>query len=317
MVLHRASVEELCRALAEASARGERITGFDLRALDRVREYTPEDMTVTVEAGLTLEALQQRLAERGQWLPIDPPHADRLSIGALLATNASGPRRHGYGTIREHLIGLRVALADGRLIKAGGKVVKNVAGYDLCKLFVGSFGSLGVIVEATFKVQPLPESEQFVQAGCESLEQAGRLIEAVVESGLTPVVLDLHNLSPLPPRPAPRLTAVLGFAGTREEVAWQIDQARAAGFHSPADLEHEARFWAAGSVGAPRKLSVLPSKLSEAIVTLGDVSFIARAGNGVIYYRGGPEPPKAELPLKLMQRVKESYDPKHLLPECP
>src|SRR5438552_3360089 len=107
-------------------------------------------MTVTVETGLTLAALQARLAERGQWLPIDPPNPQTATLADILNANGSGPHRFGFGTIREHLLGLTVALADGRLIHSGGKVVKNVAGYDLCKLFVGSHGTLGVAVEATF-----------------------------------------------------------------------------------------------------------------------------------------------------------------------
>jgi len=111
------------------------------------------------------------------------------------ADQASGPRRFGYGTIRDYLIGLKVVLADGTLISSGGKVVKNVAGYDLTKLFIGSHGSLGVIVEATFKLRPLPELEKFVQAKCDSLEKADAFIEAVLNSELTPIVVDLHNQS--------------------------------------------------------------------------------------------------------------------------
>jgi glycolate oxidase FAD binding subunit len=101
------------------------------------------------------------------------------SIAEILNSNASGPRRLGYGTIREHLLGITVAMADGRLIHSGGKVVKNVAGYDLCKLFVGSRGSLGVLVEATFKVGPLPEVERFVAARCDSPVDTVRWLGAV------------------------------------------------------------------------------------------------------------------------------------------
>src|SRR5439155_25100635 len=125
---------------------------------------------------------------------IDPPNTEKLSIGDLLSKNWSGPRRFGYGTIRDYVIGMKVALADGRIISSGGKVVKNVAGYDLGKLFIGSGGSLGTIVEATFKLRPVPEAEQFVQARCGSLENAGMLLEAVVAADVTPVVLDFHNL---------------------------------------------------------------------------------------------------------------------------
>src|SRR5262249_53895914 len=153
MILRPSNKDELVqglRAVAQQSDGTERVERVDLRALDRLVEHTPEDLTVTVEAGLTLARLQEALARRGQWLAIDPPNPESLSIGALLSTNASGPRRFGFGTIREHLIGLQVALADGRLVRSGGKVVKNVAGYDLLKLFIGARDSLGFIVEATF-----------------------------------------------------------------------------------------------------------------------------------------------------------------------
>lgn len=315
MLLKPASFTELADALSAATVRGERVGEVDLTALNRVVEHTPEDMTVTVEAGMTLAMLQAQLTPRGQWLPIDPPHPGRLTVGALLATNASGPRRFGCGTIREHVIGLKVALADGRLIKSGGKVVKNVAGYDLGKLFIGSHGSLGVIVEAAFKLRPRPEAEQFVQAQCESLAQAGSLVESVLESEITPTVLDLHNQpSTLDSRPS-TLAVVVGFAGTREEVEWQRSRARELGISEPSNLEHEETFWADES--AVRRWSVLPSTAVEAIRQLGVVPFVARAGNGVIYYRGGPEPPKEELPVKLMHRVKGEFDPKHILTGLP
>src|SRR6185503_10819360 len=159
MKLCPSSAEELARSLRDASQAASRIERIDLSALSRILEHAPEDMTVTVEAGATLASLQRALASRGQWLPVDPPHPERLTLAGLLDTNASGPRRAGFGTIRDYVIGLRVALADGRLIRSGGKVVKNVAGYDLMKLFIGARGTLGVIVEVTFKLLPLPEAE--------------------------------------------------------------------------------------------------------------------------------------------------------------
>jgi FAD/FMN-containing dehydrogenase len=305
-----ATVAELQQHLAAAHARGEAVPGADLRALDRVFEYTPEDLTVTTQAGLTLAALQAHLGQRGQWLPLDPPRADTITIADALNWDASGPRRFGCGTAREHLIGLKVVLADGRLIKSGGKVVKNVAGYDLAKLFVGARGTLGVIVEATFKVLPRPEAEAFVAARSAALPEAAALIERVRESALTPVVLDLHNLAVRSP------TLVLGFAGTREEVDWQLGEAAKLGVREPASLDYERSFWTEPTA-PPRRLSVLPTRLTEAIQALGDVEFVARAGNGEIYHRGGPEPPAPDLPVKLMKRVKEAFDPKRILPEFP
>ena len=372
MILQPASIDELVERLRHAHASRERVAAWDLRALDRIVEHAPEDMTVTVESGITLAALQGQLAHRRQWLPIDPPHADQTTIGSILAANASGPRRFGFGTVREHLIGIKVALADGTLIKAGGKVVKNVAGYDLCKLFIGSRGTLGVIVEATFKLRPLPEAEQFVQARCESLSQASALVQQVLASDLTPVVVDWHNLKhPEPPpcietdrgidvrpltRPAgtlspsegeragvrgipsdsrpfpaaevlslalpdvvrsPALSVVVGFAGTQREVEAQVTQARMLGLNTPAGLEHETAFWASTKWDHCHHLSVLPEKLADRLGGLGDVAFIARAANGVAYYHGGEPSPKAEQPRHLWQRVKDAYDPRHILPDLP
>ena len=191
MILRPSSREDLSAGLEAANKAGERVDGFDLASLAAIVRHTPEDMTVCVEAGATLDALQSRLRKGGQWLPVDPPRSETLTIGALLAGNRSGPRRLGYGTVREHLLGIQVALADGRLIKAGGNVVKNVAGYDLCKLFVGSRGALGCIIEATFKLRPLSEKEQFLRVDCATLDEAEKLLERTLESELTPVVLDL------------------------------------------------------------------------------------------------------------------------------
>ena len=316
MILQPSNLEDLKKTLADAISRGEKVDGIKLSAFHRVLEYAPEDMTVTVETGITLAALQAELAKRGQWLPIDPSRPEHLAIGALLANNESGPRRFGYGTIREHLIGIKVMLADGRVVAGGGKVVKNVAGYDLCKLFIGSRGALGVIIEATFKLRPLPESEKFVQMECESAEKSGSFLDAVFESDLAPVVLDLHNLShpnsqhsALSTQHSTTITMVIGFAGAREDVEWQLARAGELGANQPSSLDHDARFWADKNAGSLRKLSVAPSGVAGAVALLGNAPFVARAGNGVIWHRGGPESPKADLPLNLIRRVKDAFDP--------
>ena len=348
MLLRPANLLELTDTLTAAHDRGETVDSFDLTALNRLLEHTPEDMTATVETGMTLGELQSRLAARRQWLPVDPPGADELTLGALLATNATGPRRFGYGTVRDYLLGAKVALADGTLIAPGGKVVKNVAGYDLAKLFIGSRGSLGVLAEATFKLRPLPETERFVHAQCDSFGQAGRLLEAVLSSEVTPVVLDLHNLS-APPR---RYSLVVGFAGTREDVDWQLERAATLGVNQPATLDYEREFWNNTSVGTlsagtlsvgtlspaspspfptsqalerhqtasttspVQKISVLPSRLIETLQGLS-APFVSRAGNGIVYYRGAPLPKPAEAPFQLSLRLKQTWDPKNILPPPP
>ena len=145
-----------------------------LRRLGRVLEHEPGDLTATAEAGITLDALQAALGTGGQWLPLDPPASATATLGGVLAANAAGPRRQGYGTARDLVIGMRVVAADGQLIRAGGKVVKNVAGYDLVKLYIGSLGTLGIIVDATLKLRPRPETEGACWATFATLEGGGR-----------------------------------------------------------------------------------------------------------------------------------------------
>jgi glycolate oxidase FAD binding subunit len=316
---------QLAELIAASHARAERISSIDLRQMNRVIELAPEDMTVTVEAGLSLGALQRALAKHRQWLPIDPPNGETISIHEVLSKDLSGPRRFGCGTIREHLIGMKVVLADGRVIKSGGKVVKNVAGYDLAKLFIGARDSLGIIAEATFKLRPWPAVERFVGRQLAEIAEAKAVIRAVLDSDLTPVVLDAHRLAGKVDSLALRgesITGrsatsaafiVLGFAGTRAEVEWQLGVARALGVETETDLDYETAFW---SDSAPvNRLSVLPSRLTQTIDDLGPRPFIARAGNGVIYFRGEMIPLKSNPPRELPGQLKNAYDPKNILPD--
>jgi len=145
---------------------------LSLARLDAVIEHEPADLTVTCQAGITLGRLRQHLASSGQTVPLDPALPGEATIGGLLAADAFGPSRLAYGTARDFTIGMRVVTADGRLTRAGGKVVKNVAGYDLCKLYIGSLGTLGVIAETTFKVIPLPKAERALTLAFDSVEAA-------------------------------------------------------------------------------------------------------------------------------------------------
>jgi FAD/FMN-containing dehydrogenase len=322
MILQPSNREELATLLSSASQRAERIKGVDLSRLARLIDHQVEDMTARVEGGMKLADFQQQLRQRGQWLPVDPPAPDRLTVAELLATDASGPRRFGCGTVRDHVIGLTVALADGRLIRSGGNVVKNVAGYDLMKLFVGGRGSLAIIVEVTFKLRPVPESEKFVEAICPSAGHANKLAEAVLDSELTPTVLDLHNHSSA----GGRMTLVLGFAGTVEEVDWQLASAAGLELTQPASLDYDHEFRAAN--GRLCKESVLPSRMAETIARLDGARFVARFGNGIIYHDAPAQVPasnstqavRGELTgpvAALTLRLKDEFDPKRILPEPP
>ncbi len=137
---------------------------IDLRSRRAIREYEPRDLTIAVECGITAAQLEQTLREHRQFLPLDAPNAPQASVGGVLAAAWSGPRRHRYGRPRDLLIGSEFALADGTLARAGGMVVKNVAGYDLSRLFVGSMGSLAILLRANFKALPLPESTRIFLA---------------------------------------------------------------------------------------------------------------------------------------------------------
>ena len=152
------------------------------RLLNRVVEYEPADLTLTVQAGITMAALAEELRRHGQFLPLDAP--DDATLGGVLATGAFGPRRHAYGPVRDWVLGVRVVHADGRVTKAGGRVVKNVAGYDMTKLYLGSLGTLGVIVEASLRVTPLPAAEETWAAVCPSSTEAARLALDVASRGL-------------------------------------------------------------------------------------------------------------------------------------
>jgi glycolate oxidase subunit GlcD len=134
------------------------------RRLTKFVNHEPADLVATAEAGLTLREFQQRLREQGQWLPVDPPDDGSATLGGVVATALAGPQNSGFGPLRSFVIGLRAILADGTAIKAGGRVVKNVAGYDLCKLFTGSYGTLGLITEITFKLRPWPAERRTVVA---------------------------------------------------------------------------------------------------------------------------------------------------------
>ncbi len=312
-----ASQPESWRRLAAALQAGARV---DLSPLTQIRRYAPEDLTITVEGGLTLDALQAHLRRHGQWLPLDPPGAGSLPIAEILDRNLSGPRRHGYGTIREHLLGLRVALANGEIIRSGGEVVKNVAGYDLLKLFVGAERSLGVIVEAAFKLQPVPAAESTVTRPCASWDDTANCLEQLEPSPITPVVFDLHNLTP---RTGAIATLVLVFAGSREEVAWQVNQVRALGFTENPSAGEGA--WPADPARGgplPRRHSVLPSRLLDAVRALHPAPFVARAGLGVLEFLG-PSPASfsdsapGPAASALMHELKKTFDPHGLLPPLP
>lgn len=164
--------------------------------LDGVVDHAVGDMTVTVQAGMTFAALQTRLAKHNQWIPLDPVYANQATVGGILATRDAGSLRHRYGGVRDLCLGLTFVRSDGQMAKAGGRVVKNVAGYDLMKLFAGSFGTLGIVTELTLRAYPLPERSGTVLVRGEmgkagEIEEVANFTQELRQSTLTPTAFDI------------------------------------------------------------------------------------------------------------------------------
>ncbi len=246
LVVSPGSIEEVCEMMKLAASAGWAVTpagamtwldaGQLLRRSDvvvstarlsQIIEHEPADLVAITGAGVTLKDFNGALGAKGQWLPIDPPDDGRATIGGVVATGLGGAQQFGYGPPRKHVIGMKVVMADGKLIKAGGRVVKNVAGYDLCKLFTGSYGTLGVLVEVNFKLRPLPfETRTIVAEGSRLNLLAGA--RRVIADALFPVAAEI-----LSPRSAQELgwsdgrehAMVIRFAGSPSGVAMQSKRA--------------------------------------------------------------------------------------------
>ena len=192
---------------------------LDLTGLDQVIEYNPDDLTITVQAGISAGALAARLAPHRQWLALDPPGVASRTVGGIVATNASGPRRVRYGTARDLLLGVRFVQADGVVTWGGSKVVKSVSGYDVPKLMVGALGTLGVLAEVTLRLHPLPETERSWLVLFENPRAAQALVDRVIDSALQPSRLELFN-----ERALRHVSAESAGAGVAVSIA-SVDQA--------------------------------------------------------------------------------------------
>jgi glycolate oxidase FAD binding subunit len=344
--------------------------------LSRVVDYPARDMTITVEAGVRVADLQRTLSAEGQRLAVDLPHPERATIGGALAVNAAGPRRYGLGTLRDYLIGVSAVDGRGRTFKAGGRVVKNVAGYDLCKLLVGSLGTLAVITQVTLKLKPLPEGAAWLWCVLPDWKCGDAVLERLVVSAARPVALELLSEGAAAsvaaetgeklPTDAPVLA--VGLEGTTAEVDWQVqtlcDEIRAAGVRQLTRVDGAAAavLWTAlteyrttAEEPLTFKANLRPSRVVEFLEGASRVGarVQAHAGNGIVWghlpdgvtsataartllepllaqARGGGgnllvvdcDPAwKTELPVfgapeagvPLMARLKQKFDPDHLL----
>jgi len=270
------------------------------RRLNRVLAHAHADLTAEVEAGATLDELNTALAQHRQWLPIDRA-GDESTVGGAIATNDAGPLRHRYGSPRDLLIGIRLATTDGRVVKAGGNVVKNVAGYDLGKLVSGSFGSLAVVVSATFKLLPIPAASHTLSTTFADADTVAGVVARLSESQLEPACVELTARHARQESAPYRL--LVRFATSPAAAAAQVEQARAlVGDGELITGEAETALWrryqarAAASAGTIVRLSWLPALLPQVLALVdeigdsnGTIELVARAavGTGLVRLGGG------------------------------
>lgn len=191
--------------------------GIDLTGMNQVVDYPARDMTITVQAGITMARLNEILAAERQRLPIDVPQPQRATVGGSIACNMSGPRRLGFGTFRDYVIGIRFIDDQGHEVQGGGRVVKNVAGYDLCKLHTGALGSLGIITQVTLKLRPMPEAHVSVTFSC-PVSSLGETLDRLHASATRPAYVEAEGMG------GDRCQIVVGFEDNAAAVAWQVDQ---------------------------------------------------------------------------------------------
>ena len=297
------------RAIGGGTALGEvpvgDVTEVRLDKLNRVIDYPARDMTITVEAGIRMNELSRILNAENQRLPIDVPQGEQATLGGVIATNWSGPRRLGCGTMRDYVIGISAIDATGRRFSAGGRVVKNVAGYDICKLLVGSRGELAIITQVTLKLRPKPETSALVSLSFGSARQVEAVLVRLMNSATRPMAIEVLN--PYTPNSvaeaqSQRFLLCVGYEGAEREVRWQVETliAEAQPFEpcsakslfgsdaEPAWAEL-TEFAVSGVMPSARspltfKASVLPSRTMEFLQLATEAGIFAKAhaGNGIV-----------------------------------
>jgi D-lactate dehydrogenase (cytochrome) len=333
------STQELSEIMAQAAAERWTVTAVGGMAflekpssnlivhtnrLDRIIEHEPADLIAVAQPGVTLTAFNQKLGENGQWLPLDPPDDGRATLGGVVATGLGGAQQFGYGRPRGSVIGMTVVLAGGSIIKAGGRVVKNVAGYDLCKLFTGSYGTLGIITELIFKLRPRPAREVTVIAtgSINDLLAAGRTL---VDARLFPVAVELVSsaLGKQLDIDTDETTAglLVRFAGNDRTVAYQIEQTlvqlESSGVKSSEVLENDSQLWQS-LAALPIKnrpssaTGLLPSTLASATGSFpAEALWHAGIADGRLRTFNSSTTRKLLDPLS--QRIKQQLDPFNLM----
>ena len=319
------SIDEVAEVVKLAAVQGWTVTptgGFEANAdlvvstsrLNQIIEHEPADLIAVAQAGVKLTDFNAKLGENGQWLPLDPPDDGSATLGGVVATGLGGPQQFGYGRPRGTVIGMKVVLADGSVIKSGGRVVKNVAGYDLSKLFTGSFGTLGIITEINFKLRPRPEREATVviKGATGSLLAVAN---SIVAERLFPVAVEIIS---------PAFAALIGivtnepvllvrFAGNEVGVKYQTEQALKHGGEVIADDEWIWRSVAAAPLQS--RAGVLPSRLPALIKDIdlsGALWQIGAADGRIRMSDNKPSTDRRDSAEFLMKRVKQQLDPSNL-----
>jgi len=264
-------------------------------------DHVAGDLVATVPAGASLDAVNAVLKRERQWIPLDPPRSHRATIGGIIATNDSGPRRHRFGAPRDLIIGIEIALVDGRTAKAGGRVVKNVAGYDLSKLMCGSLGTLAVVTNATFKLSPVAPFSQTVVATLADLRKLSDLALALADAPVSPSAIELQ--SP-PHRLLVRFETTEGAAAAQTTIAIEICATHGATSNvitGQAEIDawraHESRIFSAA--GTVVKLAVLPTDVADMLSAIQRLTAAAgvecaisgRGALGIVLVRLGGDPP--------------------------
>jgi glycolate oxidase FAD binding subunit len=261
-------------------------------ALNRVLEYEPRDLTISVEAGLPWREFTALLCQNRQMVPLDPPFAGQATVGGVVASNSSGPRRRLYGTARDMVIGMRFVTLARRIVQSGGMVVKNVAGLDMAKLMIGSFGTLAAIAVVNFKVQPMPEVERTILLSFADSKAAFEARNRLLASVLQPAAIDLFN-PPAAVHGSPGWILAVRAAGNQTAVDRYQRELASFGDTVALDGAAHAEFWRQVEDFTPRFLAARPEgavvRVSSSLRDLENfmtplaVPAVARAGSGVCY----------------------------------
>lgn len=352
------TIAELCRLVSEARASSQSVypmggrtmldVGFpptkpgfavDTTLLAEVVDYPARDMTITVQAGITIAKLQETLAKENQWLPVDVPLPSHATLGGAIATNCSGPHRFGYGTLRDYVIGIHFVTDDGVEVKGGGRVVKNVAGYDFMKLQTGALGTLGILSQVTLKVKPRSETAVAIVFGCPSSDLSA-VLDLLHKSNSRPVAVELLNqhawraTGQRPQNIVGDWILVVGFEEKAVTVEWQRstllkeipakDATERSGQETSSLWQSLTDLQIHPESKIISKATVKPSRVAEMLLSANreGVALHAQPLNGILWQhstvtpatewsirRGGTSPAKNSPERELMKHIKKTLDP--------